>query len=296
MLYGNEEVSNYLRENFVLHWESVRPVPKVTIDFGDGRVLERTLTGNAIHYVLDKGGRPLDALPGLYGPGAFIENLRRAFDLERTLQALEGDERGETLWAFHRDRIRAIDKAMGEGAISPIRLSVYYAKHGTPARAAIALALTKSGIERGIVEGMEMFTATTALEESFDDALWDRLAANHAEDARLDETSRFLIEKENPDAIAAAMISDSKRAVESPILRMVKTFEASLARDTARNELILHRKLHEWYVRNEVDDTVDDLNERVYAELFLTPSSDPWLGLVPPDTYTGLERGGVKGP
>ena len=38
---------------------------------------------------------------------------------------------------------------------------------------------------------------------------------------------------------------------------------------------------------------VNALNERVYAELFLTPSSDPWLGLLPPDTYTALENDGV---
>jgi len=30
----------------------------------------------------------------------------------------------------------------------------------------------------------------------------------------------------------------------------------------------------------------------VYAELFLTPSSDPWLGLLP-GAYTGLENDGV---
>jgi hypothetical protein len=40
-------------------------------------------------------------------------------------------------------------------------------------------------------------------------------------------------------------------------------------------------------------DNLDALNERVYTELFLTPSSDPWLGLMPADTYTALERGGV---
>jgi hypothetical protein len=33
-------------------------------------------------------------------------------------------------------------------------------------------------------------------------------------------------------------------------------------------------------------------NERVYAELFLTPGSDPWLGLVSPDTYLALTPGG----
>ncbi|MBW4577419.1 MAG: hypothetical protein KME08_19470, partial [Aphanothece sp. CMT-3BRIN-NPC111] len=44
-LYPNAEVSKVLRDRFILHWQSVRPVPKVTIDFGDGRKLERTLTG-----------------------------------------------------------------------------------------------------------------------------------------------------------------------------------------------------------------------------------------------------------
>ena len=78
ILYSNTEVSALLREHFILHWQSVRPVPKVTIDFGDGRKLERTLTGNSIHYILDSDGRPMDALPGLYGPQAFIRELTRA--------------------------------------------------------------------------------------------------------------------------------------------------------------------------------------------------------------------------
>jgi len=54
VLYSNADVSEYLKEHYVLHWKSVRPVPKVTIDYGDGRKLERTLTGNSIHYVLER--------------------------------------------------------------------------------------------------------------------------------------------------------------------------------------------------------------------------------------------------
>jgi hypothetical protein len=42
------------------------------------------------------------------------------------------------------------------------------------------------------------------------------------------------------------------------------------------------------------DGNVDTLNEW-YAELFLTPSSDPWLGLAPPDVYTALENDGQIG-
>ncbi len=57
ILYSNFTISEKLRKDFVLHWKSVRPVPHVTIDFGDGRKLERTLTGNSIHYILDVEGR-----------------------------------------------------------------------------------------------------------------------------------------------------------------------------------------------------------------------------------------------
>ena len=37
VLYPNASISKSLREGFVLHWQSVRPAPRITIDFGDGR-------------------------------------------------------------------------------------------------------------------------------------------------------------------------------------------------------------------------------------------------------------------
>ena len=40
VLYPDPQVASLLRDHFVLHWESVRPVPKVTVDFGDGRRLD----------------------------------------------------------------------------------------------------------------------------------------------------------------------------------------------------------------------------------------------------------------
>jgi len=75
LLYPHAPINRVLRERFVLHWQSVRPVPRVTIDFGDGRKLERTLTGNSVHLVLDSTGRPIDALPGLFAREVFVELL-----------------------------------------------------------------------------------------------------------------------------------------------------------------------------------------------------------------------------
>jgi hypothetical protein len=70
VLYANPQISQFLRDTYVLHWSSERPVPQITLDFGDGRVVQRTITGNSVHYVLDSQGRMVDALPGLYGPAA----------------------------------------------------------------------------------------------------------------------------------------------------------------------------------------------------------------------------------
>lgn len=77
-LYVDPAINQLLRQRFVLHWQSVRPVPLVTIDFGDGRRLTRTLTGNSAHLVLDPTGRAVDALPGLFAADVFARLLDAA--------------------------------------------------------------------------------------------------------------------------------------------------------------------------------------------------------------------------
>ncbi|HEU5460028.1 MAG TPA: hypothetical protein VFU83_06005, partial [Pyrinomonadaceae bacterium] len=101
VLYSHTEVSAYLRQHYVLHWQSIRPVPKVTIDYGDGRKLERTLTGNSIHYVLDSQGRPVDAIPGLYGPGAFRRALGGAEFIVKGLAGKNDVEREAILQNYY---------------------------------------------------------------------------------------------------------------------------------------------------------------------------------------------------
>jgi len=285
-LYANAEVGAMLREKFVLHWQSVRPVPVVTIDFGDGRVLRRTVTGNSIHYVLDAEGRVLDALPGLYGPAAFLRGLGDASTLADTVKSKHGAERESAVRQYHEARGRAIDDRL----IAELRQLVTE----LPAGGAAAI----------------------------DDETWVRLAEIHRDDASLDAASVELIRRQqqssmtpfglmaqplpmgvapaaNTPAAARALpaefagqIAIGKGIAEDPILRLVRSFESSIALDTVRNEFLLHRTIHEWLAARDVP-PVDQLNARVYAELFLTPDSDPWLGLAPTDTYTALDRGGV---
>lgn len=82
MLFSRPEVREVLSTNDVLlAWESVRPVPTVTIDFGGGRTLKRTINGNIAFYVCAPDGRVLDIIPGLNSPAAFVAELREALSL-----------------------------------------------------------------------------------------------------------------------------------------------------------------------------------------------------------------------
>ncbi|HEY5922068.1 MAG TPA: hypothetical protein VIV11_10380 [Kofleriaceae bacterium] len=101
LLYPDAQINRMLRDQFVLHWESVRPVPLVTINFGDGRRVERTLTGNSAHLVLDWRGRPVDVLPGLFDRDTFVlllDQARRFADVDRReLARLHARARGPQL-------------------------------------------------------------------------------------------------------------------------------------------------------------------------------------------------------
>ncbi|HEY0007157.1 MAG TPA: hypothetical protein VGB55_00395 [Tepidisphaeraceae bacterium] len=76
-LYVDPALTALLRAQFILHWESLRPVPTITIDFGDGRQVKRTITGNSIHYILSPEGTVIDALPGMYDVRTFTNALQR---------------------------------------------------------------------------------------------------------------------------------------------------------------------------------------------------------------------------
>ena len=55
----------------------------------------------------------------------------------------------------------------------------------------------------------------------------------------------------------------------------------------------MHTKLYAWLIDDPAGADLEKLNRKVYAELFLTPAADPWLGLFSPDVYLALQNGGV---
>lgn len=308
-LYSNQEISDVLRKQFVLHWQSVRPVPKVTIDFGDGRTLCRTITGNSAHYILTADAEPLDVLPGLYSPKEFLAWLTRATDFAAKYAHATSTEgaimlsKSEVLLQYHRARLTTITSDWNHDIhqAAPDLLGGFgtnpFANEGllfTDAYDIASRATAKAKAEVPILQAIRETPQKT--DRMVTDKLWQRIADLHRSEVALDARSRAVIRNEHPEAPQAGRLATSKMIVEDPILKLVRNFENSIALDTVRNKYLLEREIHNWFVRGEVRGDVDSLNERVYAELFLTPSSDPWLGLVPADTYTALESGGLKTP
>jgi hypothetical protein len=282
-LYPHQEISQVLRDKYILHWQSVRPAPQITIDFGDGRQLQRTITGNSIHYILDAAGRPVDAIPGLYGPGAFLKQLQQGEVAVKELSKLNGTARNAFLRDYHSQRLSAMQTQWTTtlstlGIQSAPRLAEL---SGTSpdAEAAAPIAITKSVVETPMLSA----TRTRSRVEILDQATWERIARLYRNDARLDENSIALIQAKNFQAAKDT----------NGLFNVVRSFEGSMAVDTVRNEFMLHRQIHQWFVDGNQTSNVNNLNEKVYADLFLTPSSDPWLGLAPKDAYSAIDNDGL---
>src|SRR4029079_15297541 len=100
----------------------------------------------------------------------------------------------------------------------------------------------------------------------------------------------IVVAKQRSWARAAGVAAPDEAAIVAGV-------ERSLAADTARNETVLRPRPRRWvarggearrprlragFARGGAPATASALDDRVYAELFLTPASDPWLGLVDP--------------
>lgn len=116
VLLSDTQVANYLKENFVLTWRQVRPAPKVTIDYGNGETLTRTLKGNTAFYVCRPDGTVVDILPGVYTKADFLQVLPQS----RRLAQLPPDRVRD----WHRQQVRPVvdPRVMASKAIveSPI--------------------------------------------------------------------------------------------------------------------------------------------------------------------------------
>lgn len=291
-LYPNAKIGEALRTRFVLHWKSERPAPKVTIDFGDGRKLERTVTGNSVHYILDSHGRVVDALPGMFAPEAFARGLEDARAAFAATSGLGDDERREALRAYHarqRDALTASWAALVGVPFAAPPAPRTSASPTPPASVAVPTAVSKMAVETPIVQALQ--GDVVPLPSPATPYAWNALLAQ--QDTRLDAASRAFMRSKiaaDVDLEGHAM----KPLDDAAFARRVAAFERSIAEDTVRNEYSMHRVLHDWMAMTPPPEEMEAFNTRVYASLFLTPRSDPWLGLLVKDGYSGIPGDGVR--
>jgi len=109
-LFSRDDVAAFVNRYFEPVWESVRPVPIVRIDFGDGKVLTRTLHGNIATYVCNADGQVLDLLAGIYTPTVYLTRLQQFRLLANYVDQQGPDKRAERLRAYHKDQLTAMAK------------------------------------------------------------------------------------------------------------------------------------------------------------------------------------------
>jgi len=283
-LYSNQNVSKMLREEFILVWASERPVPVVTIDYGDGRTLKRTITGNSIHYVLDSKGEVFDALPGLFDPVAFGRIVGEAGQMARFGEGARGrylEREDDTILRQWKQDASSVNPRL---VLADSQIQ--NAAEKADAAMAMRRAVSKTAIEAPLLRAMSPQFAA-ALDQSIDvlgASRWQQIAALHLADATLDQQSIALIRSQNPAAYSVPAVLD----------RTVQQFEKTIAEDSVRDNYQMRRQVLAWLRQSPAPIALDDLNRRVYSELFLTPKSDPWIGLAPQGMYTALTDDGCS--
>jgi hypothetical protein len=109
-LFSRDDVARLVNDNFEAVWESVRPVPLVHIDFGNGTVLTRTLHGNIATYACAADGQVLDVVAGIYTPDAYKERLTQLRLLANYVDQEGAAKRTDRLVAYHNGQRAALKK------------------------------------------------------------------------------------------------------------------------------------------------------------------------------------------
>lgn len=191
-------------------------------------------------------------------------------DLKRDSSAGEGNGKGNTQPLPERVPMRRVDALVG----------------------AQRRAASKSFVEMPLLRLTDK--AVRDMREGVTEAEWRAIASFHSAQVQLSDASIALMLTKQANA-PLPMESDASpiASANDATQDMLRNFKASLALDTVRNEYLLHRQIHTWFMAGESVTDIDTLNDRIYADLFLTPESDPWLGLKDDRVYTALPNAGI---
>lgn len=297
-MLSDPDTAKLLNTQFVPCWDMVRPVPQVTIDFGNGKVLKRTLAGNTVISICASDGKVLDAYPGVYTPAAFKAQIGDTLGLFRKLAETPPDPaaRATVLTAWHRERfltgVRAegrrttLSKAFVESplldalGLRPITAMAF----GEPSLAAVAPAVTEPG--------MSTATSKTVLQSAATIGAQPPLQAVRASETPPSGVDPLTDPKGAFGLFSARLEDASKRAATVRQLRGAapgrplpeKTPEQigkeAVEADSLVNLRTIRPAVHLWFMANGTAPEVGMVRDAMYRDLLHVPIDDPYLGLM----------------
>ncbi len=106
-----------IQQHFEPVWVSVRPVPQITIDFGNGHTVHRTLHGNVATWICFSDGSVLDILPGVYSPEFWNDELQQLAALHADIlkQGVLESTRRQAVHAYHTAALKQPQRSFRNG-------------------------------------------------------------------------------------------------------------------------------------------------------------------------------------
>jgi hypothetical protein len=122
VLFSDQKIANYIDEQFEPAWQALRPVPKVSIDFGNGQVINRTLHGNIATFVCAPDGTVVDVIAGMNSSVKYLHELHVMNDVVANLPA-DQNARRKYLRDYYQRQTAAENAALQEMPIRAARMS-----------------------------------------------------------------------------------------------------------------------------------------------------------------------------
>lgn len=252
MLLSDDRMKKFLTEDVVPSWEKVRDVPKVTIDFGNGKVLKRTLKGNTVMYLCTPDGKAVDAFPGVYTPEDFLPLARAA--VKELGQRTEPEVLAWHVAKASLARRRGAETTVGKGAVeSP--LLPEKAPPTSRGKATMQSALLSKGAEQpiGFGKGSPYESAFEAAAASLEDLSKRPMSAR--------EAIRLATGKE-PGSLSPQELGERAVRLDSQI-----------------NVQFVRPVIHLWFASMRKLPTPTSAKDAMFEKILHIPYKDPYLGL-----------------
>ncbi|MBW3541776.1 MAG: hypothetical protein KY476_16030 [Planctomycetes bacterium] len=271
MLFSNAEISAFINQNFEPAWESVRPVPMVRIDFGNGTTLTRTLNGNIATYICRADGVVLDVIPGVYDPATYLERLQQAVLLERWVRESSRDPL-PALEDYHRQQAQSLrenhePKIIVSTPGNPAAIVRVEAGLKLVLKSSLRPAFAGHGASHGTFERQP---------RSVDFNPREPLQSPESLPRGLKPTLRG-----NPEPAPGGGPASATSAYDLPhafASRVGKVTPQMLEADSRYNESVRRLKVHE-YLADHSPLRPADMTRWLYKDVLETDLDDPYLGL-----------------